>query len=67
MLNSTYKITKNTIKSAQSTQKAQGGALLVATTRRTWIIIMMIIINILYLFRIQPNNSIQTVQSIKNT
>jgi hypothetical protein len=34
MLNNTNKITKNTIKSAQPTQKAQEGASLVATTRR---------------------------------
>jgi len=34
MSNSTNKITKHTIKSAEPTQKAQGGASLVATTRR---------------------------------
>jgi hypothetical protein len=34
MLNSTYKITKNTIKSGQSTQNAQGGALLVANNKK---------------------------------
>jgi len=34
MLNGTYKITKNIIKSAQPTQKAQGRVLLVATIRR---------------------------------
>jgi len=34
MLNNTNKITKNTIKSAQLTQKAQGGATPIVTTRR---------------------------------